>query len=289
LFGGIDTEKYIGDLVAVPVEADAQSGAITSFTVALSSFTMNDGSGSPTTFSSSDFPLPVILDSGTTLTYLPSDVTDSLYSSVSAYDDSGSRGTGLVFIDCSYMSKNITFSFQFGGTDGPVVKVPIEEVVLDNVKSAVAAGFTIPSLPFTDVCSFGIQASSSVFLLGDTFLRSAYVVYDITNNEVAIAQANLNSTKTNIVEIKAGATQVPSVTGVASQVTVAQTATDIPGKGGDGSDPVVTVTATAGATGSATSSGNAGARSVPAPNWEAVGVAAVAGVGVLMGTMLFAV
>jgi hypothetical protein len=38
-------------------------------------------------------------------------------------------------------------------------------------------------------------------LLGDTFLRSAYVVYDLDNNEIAMAQANLNSTDTNVQEL----------------------------------------------------------------------------------------
>jgi len=51
-------------------------------------------------------------------------------------------------------------------------------------------------------------------LLGDFFLRSAYVVYDLTNNQIWLAPAVLNTTKSNVVEIQAGAVSLPQSTGV---------------------------------------------------------------------------
>jgi hypothetical protein len=48
--------------------------------------------------------------------------------------------------------------------------------------------------------------------LGDTFLRSAYVVYDLTNDRVAMAQSLMNATRSNVVEIPRNGT-VPLMMG----------------------------------------------------------------------------
>ena len=56
------------------------------------------------------------------------------------------------------------------------------------------------------VCFFGVQPTSGElpFLMGDTFFRSAYVVYDLDAKQVAIAQSAWDSTTTNIQEIGPG-------------------------------------------------------------------------------------
>jgi Eukaryotic aspartyl protease len=52
------------------------------------------------------------------------------------------------------------------------------------------------------MCSAAHSLAAGI-VLGDSFLRSAYVVvYDLMNNQIAIAQAALNATSTSaIVEI----------------------------------------------------------------------------------------
>jgi hypothetical protein len=55
--------------------------------------------------------------------------------------------------------------------------------------------------------------------MGDTFLRSAYLVYDLENNEISIAQTNFNSTSNNVVEIGTGTESVPDATLVQNAVT----------------------------------------------------------------------
>lgn len=59
---------------------------------------------------------------------------------------------------------------------------------------------------------FGILPSSSIYILGDTFLRSAYVVYDLARNEISLAQTVFNSTENNIIELTNN-TAVPSTAG----------------------------------------------------------------------------
>jgi Eukaryotic aspartyl protease len=63
------------------------------------------------------------------------------------------------------------------------------------------------------------DAGDSTAVLGDTFLRSAYVVYDIGTNQISLAQTDFNATSSNIKEISAGSDGVPGSSTVASAVT----------------------------------------------------------------------
>lgn len=284
LFGGVDTEKFVGDLIAVPVLPDSRTGIYHSFAVTLSSLVLNYTNGSTDTIIQQ--PVPVILDSGTTLTYLPTRIADDIYSALGAVDDTSV--TGLVYVDCAYLrnESGLTFDYQFGGPGGPLVRVPVNEVVLDNIREYVELGLWIPpDMPFADedVCSFGIHpGDQGIFLLGDTFLRSAYVVYDLENHEVAMAQAHINTTRSNVLEITGDG--IPDVSGVASQVTAEQTATGLPGPGGG--LPTVTITATASP--GPNDSWTAGSKTLTAPSaLEVAAIAAVAALSGLMGVGLF--
>ena len=77
LFGGVDSAKYSGELGIVDVQPNAETGSYDTFTVVLAglSFTAK-GAASNIGLGSG---LPVILDSGTTLTYLPDDVAQNIY------------------------------------------------------------------------------------------------------------------------------------------------------------------------------------------------------------------
>lgn len=63
LFGGIDLDKYTGSLITLPILKDAYSGGYTSFSVSWTSLSYGS-----TTYTTSDYDMPAILDSGTTLT-----------------------------------------------------------------------------------------------------------------------------------------------------------------------------------------------------------------------------
>lgn len=234
LFGGVDTEKFIGQLAVVPILPDAISANYSSFTVGLTTLSFAASNG--TTFDAdlstrSDNSLSCILDSGTTLSYLPDDIATDIFTAVGAYIyTSYYDSTGLALVDCAL---DLEFTFTFNGT--ATITVPADELVLDELYQD-----SVPSeVPFTKTCLFGIQSmgeseeesggtggpegsGSSISdydfaILGDTFLRSAYVVYDMDNLEIGLAQANLNSTESNIQELTATSTDLSAFSGVASQ------------------------------------------------------------------------
>ena len=218
LFGGVDTAKYHGNLVVLPVQAT--NGSFTDFTVAMSSVAVLDCSGA-VQFSQNNLDLPVILDSGTTDAYLPDNVVNPILGGVGVIND---REYGSI-VPCDLANSPATISFGFGGNGGPTISVGIGEFITPIYNEN---GYQ-PT--FKDgagtICSWGLSSSGSgPILFGDAFLRSAYVVYDLTNNQIGMAQTNFNATDTNVVEISG--TSIPGASITASAVTASQTFSGIP-------------------------------------------------------------
>lgn len=213
LFGGIDTAKFSGEMIVLPIQPSSNS-SYTDFTVALSSVSVKDATGN-TAFSQANLALPVILDSGTTATYLPDNIINPIISGVGATNDAD---FGLV-IPCELAASSATFNFGFGGNGGPSIQVSFGEFVTDiflddGNQPTFKDGGT--------VCGFGIMSSGTgPILFGDTFLRSAYVVYDLTNDQIGMAQTNFNATSANVVAITGS--DIPSATATASGAAVTQT------------------------------------------------------------------
>ena len=219
LFGGVDTEKYFGDLTVIPIQPDEQSGGITSMTVVLSSISMVNTDGK-TLDSQKNINVAVILDCGSTDTFLPDDIVQPILSGVGAIAD---ELLGFV-VPCSIGASNATFSFTFGQSDGPAIAVDISQFVRPI---PVVEGPPITFANGVPACIWGLQpAGSRPNLFGDTFLRSAYVVYNLETAQIAIAQTNFNSTSSNIVEFTDK--KIPNASATVTGVAVTQTLANIP-------------------------------------------------------------
>jgi hypothetical protein len=248
LFGGVDTDKFTGSLSTLPIIQE--SGVYAEFIIALTD--MGVGDNKTSLFSGSN--VPVLLDSGSSLMYLPNAVCTALYTQFSAQYDSSQ---GAAFVDCDLANQSGSLEFGFSGV---TISVPYNELV---ITAAISRG--------RPVCILGIApAGNSVSVLGDTFLRSAYVVYDLSNNEISLAQTNFNATSSNVEEIQSGSDGVPGASVVANAVSTAPVGNAGPRING----PTIT------GTGTATS--RAGAMpAITANPWLAG--AGIAGAGMLMG------
>jgi len=214
LFGGIDTAKFHGDIIVLPIQPSSNS-SYSDFTVALSSVSLKDAAGNYA-FSQANLALPAILDSGTTATYLPDSVMNPIMGGVGAIND---PDLGLI-VPCALSASPATFNFGFGGNGGPSIQVSFGEFVTDIfLDDGSQPTFKDGAGP---VCGFGIMSSGTgPILFGDTFLRSAYVVYDLTNNQIGIAQTNFNATSADVVAISGS--EIPSAIATATGVAVTQT------------------------------------------------------------------
>lgn len=207
LFGGVDSSKYHAPLITLPIEQDEYSGAYTSFSVAFTGFTITKNGGAPTGgFTPSGYSQQAILDSGTSLTLVPNALFSQIQRQVAAQYNSQ---VGVYIADCAVGATNATFDFAFGGTGGPVIHVPLNEFFIPLVdNNGRQATFSNGKA----ACEFGIEpANDDPILFGDTFLRSAYVVYDLDNKLISLANTNFNATGSNVQEIRSGTNGVPGV------------------------------------------------------------------------------
>ena len=215
LFGGVDTNKYSGELVGLPVQINPTSGGLTSLSVSFTGLTVT-GKDDATLFTKDNLALPAHLDTGATLTHLPSDMFDSIF-----------EGIGLVLdptygyiTECSDARKEGSFIYELGGPDGAVIEVPMDELVIPLGPEG------IPNPRWengVEVCQFGIRPSSdNEVVLGDTFMRSAYVVYDLEDDMIALAQAKHGVSEANIEPFRLSS-PIPELDDVASDVQVSAT------------------------------------------------------------------
>jgi elongation factor G len=208
LFGGIDTGKYLGDLISIEVLLDESADNFTHLTVAMTSLEATSPSGSDV-LSSEDLPIHAVLDSGSTLTYLPSDMTHQVWDEVGAkYEPL----FDMAVLPCSYGNHPGYFSFGLAGPNGPRINITMDELVVD-LTDGKPPRFASGPYNGEAVCAFGIQNyTGGPYVLGDTFLRSAYVVYDLINNQIALAPTNFNSTTTHLVAFESKGAAIPSAT-----------------------------------------------------------------------------
>ncbi|KAF2221305.1 aspartic peptidase domain-containing protein [Elsinoe ampelina] len=201
LFGGVNTEKFVGNLSTLPVIQS--NGRYTAFYIALTGLGADGQAGSI----NSSFSTAVLLDSGSSLSYLPDNLANAVFSEFGVTYDTQQ---GAAFIDCSRANEGKSLLFTFSE---PTISVDISELII-------TVGVRRNG---DEICILGIAPTGgSTPVLGDTFLRSAYVVYDISGNQIALAQTNFNSTTDRILEItNATGTQsgIPDATGVANAVT----------------------------------------------------------------------
>lgn len=133
------------------------------------------------------FGIPVLLDSGTTYTYLPRQLFNRIAEEVGIEYTSGAS-----IAPCELRNYNGSIDFGFSGYQ---VHVPFNEMIIDAYD---IYGERITYSTGDPVCFFGIfpeeGTASSSYVLGDTFLRSAYIVYDLDNAEVSLANVHFNVT-----------------------------------------------------------------------------------------------
>jgi hypothetical protein len=249
LFGGIDTTKISGPLISLPVQVDNSTGLLEGFYVVMTSFSISDPSGRET-FTNQDTAVFALLDSGTSFLQLPLGLANVVYNQVAVVQNA----TYGSVVPCDLADVDATFTFGFGDSGGAQIVVSLREFV---VPLSIPDGSGSPALdengnPITfkdgqQACNFGISPSpGATAILGDTFLRSAYVVYNLETNEIAIAQTVFNSDSSNIVEFNSDGS-IPDVT----QTALGTTATPLFGTyPPDAALPTTLVTAFASKTGS---------------------------------------
>ncbi|CAB4254826.1 pepsin-like aspartic protease [Maudiozyma barnettii] len=204
LFGAVDHSKYEAPLYTIPLINTLRAngfGSAVQFDVTLQGLgmTFENGTADKTLTTTA---IPALLDSGTTLTYLPGSLVTIIANQVGA---TYSSRLGYYTVACpSSMSSSssssssstldgINLIFDFGGFH---INATLEDFLIQ---------------PSANICLLGIvpQTAHSA-LLGDSFLSHAYVVYDLENKEISMAQAKYDVDSSDIEVVSSGASSIPS-------------------------------------------------------------------------------
>lgn len=175
LFGAVDTSKYQpGQLFVLPMinrfKSQGYSNPI-KIEVTLQGLGKIGDDNSQYTYTTSK--LPALIDSGSTVVYLPNQLATQILNEVGAMSHGDHyRVSCSLAQDNSMQTKRLVF--DFGGFH---ISIPWSNFVLTN------------SVDSNGQCTFGILGQTeNAVTLGDSFLSSVYVVFDLENYEVSMAQ-----------------------------------------------------------------------------------------------------
>ena len=186
IFGGVNTDKFLGTLESFSATLPSVDNFYITISLSKISISYNGGS-----FILQDTAFQVSPDAGSSWMYLPSNITDPLFAQIGATYD---PDLVVTWIPCDAKKNTSTIDFTFGAT---TIAVSMDELVQDYNAS---------------ICYFGIIPSNSGPFLGVTFLRSAYIVFDLSHNFVWLAPTNSQPSGDNIVPI--GSAGVETLTGI---------------------------------------------------------------------------
>ncbi|KAG0657693.1 hypothetical protein C6P45_002397 [Maudiozyma exigua] len=177
LFGGVDQSKYTGTLYTVPIvniyEGHTKPIALD---ITLQGVGISSSNSKKTITTSS---IPILLDSGTTLTYFPSEYVKLVADAIGATY----IASGLYGMTCPSAEDDRELVFDLGGFH---ITAPL-------------SSFLITSNDDSSICFLGMVVQDSLpAIMGDLFLTHAYVVYDLDNYEVSLAQASYTGAEEDI-------------------------------------------------------------------------------------------
>jgi len=159
IFGGIDKSHYTGEITTIPLRRKAY------WEVDLDSIKFGD----------EEAPLDntgAILDTGTSLIVLPSDLAELLNTQIGAKKS----WNGQYTIDCATRDNLPDLSFTLSGKEFPIG--PYDYIL--EVQGSCISAFTGMDLP---------APVGPLVILGDAFLRRYYNIYDLGKGTVGLAVA----------------------------------------------------------------------------------------------------
>lgn len=138
-----------------------------------------------------------ILDTGSTLSYLPFPVVDQIVRSLTNYSaPKYSALNGVYLVDCGLAqetSKYVEFNVYSSATRIQNLTVSVRELVIpndaDTPEQATICFFGLAPMP-SSISLSGMDSAS--YILGESVLRSFYTVYDMGQKRIGIAKAILN-------------------------------------------------------------------------------------------------
>ncbi|KAI9365706.1 aspartic peptidase domain-containing protein [Pilaira anomala] len=206
IFGGIDQSKFEGDLTYLPVASlttKTPTGRPSSRNATNSGYYywMVYGQGLGVTNSDmGENPAwtlrevgAYILDTGTTLTYLPTSVATDIVAAFAGPNNFAlDRQSGVFIVDCATANSPARFELVMSTS----AKVSANPVILSVPAKELVIPVDSNSADTASTCMFGIAPlggsggiGANMYLIGDSVLRSSYMVFDMGQHRIGLASA----------------------------------------------------------------------------------------------------
>jgi Eukaryotic aspartyl protease len=210
LFGGVDTEKFEGNMSVLPAltRLDFLGEGRDFFNLA--SMTILNGSANVELLRSHPN-ASFEMDYGEFASSVPPDVFDSISEIIGGVQLIRRKNSGVqgALVPCSVAYGSFSLNFTFGYKDVHTqVAIPISAFISspETTRSQPALSETLSSNS-TELCLFNLWPGSrgdylslehSVVRLGAFALKSVYTIFNRTNQTIGVAQARPNVTRSNI-------------------------------------------------------------------------------------------
>lgn len=167
--GCMDSTKFTGDMSFFPLDPTATNGTQLFWNIASDGVTVNNSTPTGS--------LAAIIDSGTSLIFVPTDVAKAVYSQIpGAQPSTDPQLQGFYTAPCDAIAA-ANVSFVFGGKSF-------------NVDPADFNLGSVQNDPTTCVAGVGDSgANDGLSILGDEFMKNWYSVFDLGGERVGFAQA----------------------------------------------------------------------------------------------------
>ncbi|KAK4180197.1 aspartic peptidase domain-containing protein [Triangularia setosa] len=206
LFGAVDKSRYTGDLVRMSGRNEYVSSGGRTFGTIVNGINGTKDGEALTTIRTHDFPLDVSISPGDVYSFFPRVIADQIAEAVGA---TWNTTLGGFVIACDGGGANaVQYQIELGGSGGPILHVETSDLI---VPASIPVSRTSSSARLSDprnhmaasnLCYFGIQKRVSSYSssysdgysnIGSSLLRRSYLVFDLTNHEIAIAKTQFPS------------------------------------------------------------------------------------------------
>ncbi|KAI5860393.1 acid protease [Durotheca rogersii] len=174
IFGGVDRKKFRGyleplEIYPYPEDQMAHYGQV-GYRVNMTSLGITPPGQNEVILTDDRFERNVLIDSGSTYTYLAADLVIAIAEALHATLDD--NGVYRVPCESRNLDGSVNFGFNFWNI---VIRVNYADFIVD----------------FDSYCALGVQSldePDDTWVLGTSFIRAAYLVFDQLNNAVWVAQ-----------------------------------------------------------------------------------------------------
>ncbi|KAK8127376.1 hypothetical protein PG984_008484 [Apiospora sp. TS-2023a] len=206
IFGAVDSKKFVGDLVRLEA-SDFGFGKrrSTVMGVALTSLKVGSPTGEDELLAP-EAPLFVNFAPSNEMVVLPSKVCDLIFAEIGDVDNGPENDDdGNPTVACARANPDAYLSFQFHGPSGPAIRAPLADffVPFNYTPGLPRKGPGYDPRRHGERCKlrirynlrrgFSAPVTNWDLELGEPMLRNAYVVFDLENHHLALAQASYSA------------------------------------------------------------------------------------------------